>query len=126
MAYCRWSDCDVYVYADIGGGWTTHVAGRRRVGGKGPDMDMSSAQRIMETYQARMKWLEEHKEMEDLDLPGAGETFNDPTPGECADRLEALLKIGFDVPPEVIDELREEQKDMDLKTDEFYNMWDNE
>jgi hypothetical protein len=34
MSYCRWSsdhfECDVYVYADVSGGWTTHVAGRRR------------------------------------------------------------------------------------------------
>lgn len=29
MAYCRWStpDCDVYVYEDVMGGWTTHVKG---------------------------------------------------------------------------------------------------
>lgn len=29
MSYCRWSSdnfkCDVYVYADVSGGWTTHV-----------------------------------------------------------------------------------------------------
>jgi hypothetical protein len=35
MSYCRWSSmnwmCDVYVYEDCGGGWTTHVAGNRRV-----------------------------------------------------------------------------------------------
>lgn len=35
MSYCRWSSmnwmCDVYVYEDVSGGWTTHVAGRRRV-----------------------------------------------------------------------------------------------
>jgi hypothetical protein len=33
MSYCRWSsdfgECDVYVYEDVNGGWTTHVAGRR-------------------------------------------------------------------------------------------------
>lgn len=33
MSYCRWSSdffqCDVYVYEDVAGGWTTHVAGRR-------------------------------------------------------------------------------------------------
>ena len=35
MSYCRWSSmnwmCDVYVYEDCAGGWTTHVAGRRRM-----------------------------------------------------------------------------------------------
>lgn len=33
MSYCRWSsdhfECDVYVYANVSGAWTTHVAGRR-------------------------------------------------------------------------------------------------
>ncbi len=33
MSYCRWSSddgqCDVYVYEDVAGGWTTHVASRR-------------------------------------------------------------------------------------------------
>lgn len=35
MSYCRFSSmnwmCDVYVYEDCGGGWVTHVAGRRRL-----------------------------------------------------------------------------------------------
>lgn len=34
MSYCRWSsdffECDVYVYEDVAGGYTCHVAGRRR------------------------------------------------------------------------------------------------
>ena len=35
MSYCRWSSMnymsDVYVYADMAGGWTVHVAKNRRV-----------------------------------------------------------------------------------------------
>jgi hypothetical protein len=35
MSYCRWSSndfqCDVYVYEDVAGGWTTHVACNRVV-----------------------------------------------------------------------------------------------
>ena len=29
MSYCRfgWDSSEVYVYADVSGGWTTHVAG---------------------------------------------------------------------------------------------------
>lgn len=38
MSYCRFSsdgfNCDVYVYEDCAGGWTTHVAANR--GEKGP------------------------------------------------------------------------------------------
>lgn len=33
MSYCRWSSmnwrCDVYVYEDVNGGWTTHIARNR-------------------------------------------------------------------------------------------------
>lgn len=69
MAYCRWSDCDVYVYEDVSGVWVTHVA--------------------------------------------VGMSFNDASPGECADRLTALKAEGFDVPQDAIDTLREEQAEMD-------------
>lgn len=35
MSYCRFStddyQCDVYVYEDVGGWWSTHVAGNRPV-----------------------------------------------------------------------------------------------
>lgn len=36
MSYCRWSsddfECDLYCYADVRGGYTTHVAGRDKKG----------------------------------------------------------------------------------------------
>ena len=42
MSYCRWSSmnwkCDVYVYADVSGGYTTHVAGNRRALPPMPDI----------------------------------------------------------------------------------------
>src|SRR5687767_6611694 len=35
MSYCRWStddfQCDLYCYEDVSGGFTTHVAGRRKI-----------------------------------------------------------------------------------------------
>ena len=111
MAYCRWSDCDVYVYEDVGGGWTTHVAGRRRVAGKAPDINFTSVETIQATYAARNAWYEAHPEMNDIGLPCDGESYNDASPGECADRLQGLKAMGYDVPDEVIDELREEHKD---------------
>lgn len=109
MAYCRWSDCDVYVYEDVNGGWTTHVAGRRNVAGNAPLWDMSSEDAFAASVMARSKWYKENQTYEDIDLPNAGKSFNDPTPGQCADRLEALKAEGFDVPQYAIDELREEQ-----------------
>lgn len=43
----------------------------------------------------------------------AGESYNDDTPGECADRLELLKQKGFNVPQYAIDSLREEQEEED-------------
>lgn len=43
-----------------------------------------------------------------IGLPHDGESFSDDTPEECADRLEALRAIGYNVPQHAIDELREE------------------
>ena len=82
MAYCRWSDCDVYVY-ESEQGWETHVAGQRIFNGP-------------------------------INLMYAGESFVDATPGECADRLALLKGIGFDVPEDVIDELRYKQDEKNI------------
>lgn len=42
MSYCRFSSmnwmCDVYVYEDVSGGWTTHVAGNRKIFPPIPDI----------------------------------------------------------------------------------------
>lgn len=112
MSYCRWSDCDVYVYEDVNGGWTTHVASRRLVAGKGPDLDWTSPETLHASYMALQKFMREHTEMATIDLPSAGLSFNDPSPGSCADRLVALKAEGFDVPQYAIDALREEQAEI--------------
>lgn len=109
MSYCRWSECDVYVYADVNGGWTTHVANRRPVYGKGPPVTGKTADEILESYNARAKWLKEHgQEHEEIFLPHSGETFNHATPQECAENLRKLKDLGFDVPEDVIEELQNE------------------
>lgn len=119
MSYCRWSSdnfqCDVYVYADVSGGWTTHVATRRYV------IDESVLPQIAsesDPEEFASSWLARHnalsaqcdrKEFTDLShLPSAGESFNDPTARACADRLESLRAEGFNVPQCAIDELRAE------------------
>lgn len=43
----------------------------------------------------------------------AGESFNDATPGECADRLERMRASGLNVPQYAIDALREEQRELE-------------
>jgi hypothetical protein len=152
MSYCRWSsdhfECDVYVYEDCSGGWTTHVAGRRRKN-KLPDeikamyVDMSDPEwpaKYMAAEKAAREWhdaqpCDEHpvmyaqpdgtskpgiwrtlKDSEYIDLatigPEAGESFNDPTPGDCAERLKALQAKGFNVPQYAIDALLEEHAEL--------------
>lgn len=115
MSYCRWSSdnwaSDVYVYEDVGGGWTTHVAASKLDHLPTPELDIMKA--------SPEAWLESHnKSMDELrsiarhpiDLPHAGETFNDPTPGACADRLSHLKELGYHVPDYAIEELRSEHR----------------
>src|SRR5690606_10625668 len=132
MSYCRFSSddwlCDVYVYEDVRGGWTTHVAGARHVldrsnlpeitvevghpdwpaqyvarhqaligqmiafEGEGTDIE---GKRPGPFYKASQ--IKRVGRMEEINLPHAGETFNDPTPGDCADRLEYLRSLGYHV-----------------------------
>lgn len=120
VSYCRWSSddfaCDVYVYEDCGGGWTTHVARFKTVGDvpKTPPMHSDGIDskawiaEYMAAHNAQMAFLET-AERAPIGLPFDGETFNDPTPGQCADRLELLRGLGYCVPQYAIDELREEQ-----------------
>lgn len=120
MSYCRWScddfQCDVYVYADVFGGYTTHVSGRRAVFTEPlPDPVPFDADRIKEWHARHMKVMEmvENSEHQPIGLPHDGESFNDATAGECADRLEQLRALGYNVPQYAIDALREEQVNHD-------------
>ena len=109
----KFGECDVYVYEDVSGGWTTHVAGRRRKT-KAPDsiknMPVETTKQWVEHCFAFHDWLKNQPENDhvDLDSDFAGQSFNDPTPGECADRLEAIRASGLNVPQYAIDALRKE------------------
>lgn len=143
MSYCRWSSmnwqCDVYVYENVSGGWTTHVAGRRRPIQPIPDISFHRAVRWLGAewsrdsrkviYPSRWKailarilfgfagfWHNRiHMAslhlipMRPIGLSYDGANFNDGDPGECADRIESLRVIGYIVPQYAIDALREEQ-----------------
>ncbi len=125
MSYCRWSSdgykCDVYVYEDVHGGWTTHVAGRKKAGldTLPPDpLTLIGNMHSEEWLEAYRSFHEAYERLPFVDhaMAGAGETFNDDTPGECADRLERLREVGFYVPDYAIAALREEQSEMDGTT----------
>ena len=123
MSYCRFSTndftCDLYVYADARGGFTAHVAVRRRTGtlpesfenlcdlaGKIPDDEWKARNKA---YWAAI----ETAESTDLPAPSTGNYFNTETPGEMADKLITLRGEGFNVPSNAIAELREDQSELD-------------
>lgn len=123
MSYCRWSSddwqCDVYVYEDVGGWWQTYVAGRKRRLREGvtfppPIHQAADPHAWVARHAAVMEMIHEKNEgvlwdWETLPETPDGDSFRDSSPGECADRLEWLRAIGFNVPQYAIDELREEQ-----------------
>ena len=107
MAYCRWSDCDVYVYEGQDG-WVTHVASRRNKAGYPPDFDWEN---VEASFKARNAWSEANQEYVEIGLPDAGESYLHNTPGECAENLIRLKREGFNVPQYAIDELIDEEMD---------------
>ncbi len=120
MSYCRWSSdgwkSDVYTYAHVDGSWTTHVAGRRRIG---LDTLPASPYMFLGEYSS-FAWAVchqvYHKALDrlpfvEIDLPYVGETFKDASPQDCANTLRMLKGIGYYVPDGVIEELNNEEPD---------------
>ena len=113
MSYCRFSSerfqCDVYCYADTSGGYTTHVAGRRRTE-PAPEMDlakMAGSQAECDRYNAAMaEW--EKLPLLDIGLPHDGETFADPTLAALRERLVGLKALGYVVPESAFAAIDEE------------------
>ena len=115
MSYCRWSSmngrCDVYVYEDVAGGWTTHVAVKRRVLPPIPSLPLGRVpNRIWAMWERRVRALSLRLiPALPIGLPYDGCCFTDSTPGACADRLESLRAMGYRVPLYTIDALRAEE-----------------
>lgn len=105
MSYVRWScddgKSDVYVYADINGGWTTMVAGRSILRDIAEDA-------VPKGYVPELGFGDETHYAKDYTHPEAGAQFNHSTPQEAANNLERLREEGFHVPQFAIDDLREE------------------
>ena len=125
MSYCRWSSmnwrCDLYIYENVAGCWTIHVASQR-VSGKLPPEPLLSLPEPGAPEEDMKKWMRRYRKhrnalevapMVEIALPHAGETFNLPSPGECADKVEELIALGYLCPDYVVPELREEQAELD-------------
>lgn len=128
MSYCRWSSddyqCDAYVWADCAGGWRTEIAHRRRVwkvelpppvklpiGAAGTLERGEWAGALFERHRVVMDLLNDEANWGDLehDEPEGGWSYWHKTPGECADNLERLVGLGFNVPASAIEALRSEE-----------------
>ena len=122
--------CDLYCYENVYGGWTTHVASCRRVrerGDLGLEKLMSELRTMPKDKGAYEDWAEryrncmkklENDELKDIQLPHAGESFNDPTLEEFRDRLLYLRGLGYRFPDGVLAAIEEEIKDRDYKNEE--------
>lgn len=117
MSYCRWSNddyqCDVYTYADVAGGYTTHVAGNR------PLLDVELPERVSFTAENNAAWFKrdrlvtewlERADRKPIGLAHDGETFRDETAEDAANTLQMLKDAGYNVPQYAIDALREEAR----------------
>lgn len=129
MSYCRWSSddwqCDVYVWADCAGGYRTEVAGRRHTWDVPlppplpADMPIGEAN-SPERHAWASAWVERRGAIDallgdesnwhwtDLPAPAGGTAYWHDTADECADNLERLRGLGFNVPQSAIDSLRSE------------------
>lgn len=141
MSYCRFSSnnfwCDVYVYEDVCGGWTAHVAGYRHairpipqipwkwlptLGDYNlkthrmvyPNRFIAALDRVVSgirvaSYRLHY-WSVGVIPRRPIGLPHDGARFNDETPRACAQRLIELRAMGYKVPQSAIDALLEEDE----------------
>jgi hypothetical protein len=127
VSYCRWStddfQCDLYCYADVSGGYTTHVAGRRRVykNPLPPKLDMPEVKEHDEASAMAwtQKWIVRNHEVSRaphdwLDLPATEDgldTYNDPDLPSFKARLLDLRRQGFQFPDSVLEEIDAEMQE---------------
>lgn len=115
MSYCRWSSndhqCDLYIYEDARDLWVTHVASSRvqYIEPLPPPVNaVTEWQRWMDRY-ATVSRLFDRSPHVPIGLPYDGQSFEDDSPGACADRVAMLRALGYQCPDHVEGALREEQ-----------------
>jgi len=114
MSYCRWSSrvkrdgtSDLYIYEDVSGGWTTHIAGNKVI----QRFSLLEIQ-LYAPYLSggEMFELYDNAEREYYTQPWAGETFNDDSLIALRERLVACSWLGFNFPDYVWDRISREEK----------------
>jgi hypothetical protein len=137
VSYCRWSSdkygCDVYVYEDVSGGFTCHVAGRRIINrheaphcpdlidyprGENGEITDEALDDFMVKHRAYMDWLKNDAIRENIGLEFDGKSFNVETATSMGNELKLLQTMGYNVPDYVIEALWEEGKENGEQPDE--------
>lgn len=115
MSYCRWSTgdfrCDLYIYADLRGGWTCHIGASRYALPDDAYPPESADPKDFKAWMARQQKVNElirDAPTVRIELPYAGESrwFDDPY--DLSVFLVELRELGYRFPFEIIDELRNE------------------
>ena len=126
MAYCRWSClggfCDLYCYEDVSGGYTTLVAGLKRVVPEGVTLppepqldelalaggeDKAAAEDWTRRYHAYWQAANELPLVE-IGLPFDEQRFNDPDLDSFRQRVVDLLAAGYRAPGYLLEGIDEE------------------
>lgn len=134
MSFCRWSSmnymCDLYCYADVSGGYKTHVAGLRPT--RAPVDDGPAQLAMIRSYQHKnddplsyvmdINWymymhraqLDELKDIPKMKigLPHDGESFNDPDLTSFLERVRYLREVGYNIPPWLESDILEEMNEL--------------
>ena len=108
--------CDLYVYADVAGGYTIHVATRRSVDPPAfPEFPIDAPTDAAlfewaERYRAAMTALDDCEKME-IGLPADGKTFRLATAEDTAAKIGELRAMGYVMPDGLEDDILEDAED---------------
>lgn len=115
MSYCRWSSddyqCDLYIYEDVYGCWTTHIACKRRVFKEPIPAPVPMTRENQEAWrdrQALVNRMVDEADLVDIGLPLDGKSFNDPTLEDLRYRVKSLIDMGYRVPGKVLERIEQE------------------
>lgn len=110
MSYCRFSSddfkCDVYVYSDVSGGYTIHVAGNKILGDI-PHVPRPGDPSWKESLHKQRRFLNKAKHAP-IGLSRDGTSYWSIELDECIETLKSLKEEGYNVPDYAIEALEEE------------------
>lgn len=120
MSYCRFSsndfDCDLYVYADVGGGITTHVAGIRFESDterpRLPDLRSDTIPEYLLRNKELTEWIKNARRVK-IELPYAGTSFYNQHKELALENLRTLKELGYHMPDWLITAIEEDFNDED-------------